>query len=131
MAAGDPHTSEFGCVLVQKGLVATPEEPLTNLDDAKRPIDWFTLTDWALHHAPGAEEWQKFRKVFDDSAMEFRALFLRQWWGTHEQSLENAARVANASRLLRGHWSAYDDIRQVSADINPILNHLWKGTPLP
>ena len=79
---------------------------------------WLSELDWAVYHAPGWQEWQKFRGSLVGTPIDERLENVRVWLRTHGEGRVELVRTVNLLRSLRGYDSVSIELVALRAWIN-------------
>ena len=103
--------------------------------DKKTPTastKWGSLLDWAVYHAPGWQDWQKYRADLTKVDMGKRAGRVSAWWSASgsqggARKLADAVRTVTVLRSLRGAWSSHPEMKALHDRLTATMDRLWKG----
>ena len=79
-----------------------------------------------MYHAPGYQQWQKYRADLVGSDIGQRATKVASWNSTHS-GLANLVRCVNVLRSLRGSWSSHPELKKLHDRLSPQMDKAWKG----
>jgi hypothetical protein len=103
----DPHRGK--CQVVEQfGHIPTVQDWRHN-----PPSTWLwpALVDYAVYHAPGWEEWQKFRSNMVGTSIKEKLRRLKLWERDHAATLIETVRVLNYLRSSRAAWKGEAEMR--------------------
>ena len=89
-------------------------------------MSWFSLLDWSVYHAPGAEEWQAFRRDQIGKPGSVKLQELHWWLDTHTSDrMAQLVRVTNLVRSNRGIWYQNPEWREWHDELTAELRQHW------
>jgi hypothetical protein len=84
---------------------------------------WISQLDWAVYHAEGWQQWQRFRMGLVGIPVKEKLSKLYQWKRAHT-TVQDLIRVLNYLRSLRKEWRNLPNLKDWHGALHQQYNHL-------